>query len=1000
MKKKFLIPLLPLFLVSFLAGCNTKQKINDCDITIIDELTSKTSVIALPNQSVSIPLNNINKDDIAIKIDNSDICVVTVNNDNQLTITTLKEGTCNVTIQAGAYKSTIKVECLDLAITNKESHIDVGGSLDITLSKDVNAEISLNNNNVASLNGMKVNALKEGSFTVKVKYGDIVLTRDFDSYAYKNTITDLNRDNPFIHYLGRNYHANGVVKMDNEGSGFEVYFKGTSLKATLNGKFGSWYGNTMISVLVDDEIDTTKRVITLSKGAKNYEYTLVENLTDDYHRVKVLKRTENLSTYMTLTNLTTDGRFYPVNVKEKLKIEVYGDSISAGYGNLRGDLTDTTSAKYQSGLQTYAAYTAFALDAEINIQARSGIGMYTANNTIGEGNHVKDHFNKVNYDGENEWNFNNYIPDIVLINLGTNDYWDSANFNEDKYITYYVQTVKSLSEAYGKDTSFILLSGLMEQEVNTYVLKVKNKLESEISNKVYTYQFNKCEEGHPKYLEHVKASDQLIKLIKENNLDVNHSHSSEKVIPVSQGETVTASLRVRLQDELPDDVDLYINIDGYNDLPSYKLTKVDAFTYTGVMDNVDEGDYSVYFTLNDNKTYIEANEAHHTVHVRKDFTDEITLDTFLSMPEEIDEDSQFGWSMTDHLTEASFTATDSSNLSVNNTNWLAGFVIRNATYGDNYSISAHIKANAAISDYGQTYLGFVVYYASETDYVVVYLQYNSDGSLRGLGCTGMLDGADIGWNDFFSFSGTYDMVNEGVDFKVSRNGTTLKAELGSQTESQDLAKMSSDTEKVGIFASCATSISYTNFTESEHTKEVSTDWVYTSHLYDGTMTPNADGSITLYNSSNWMAGFAVKETTLTDNYTMSATITNTNDKYALSDDITLGFVPFYVNTNNFIVVYLQWDANSLIKSMGCTGLISGVDLSWNDIWSFAGITTTLSSGQEMVITRSNKTLTVQFAGITGSTTLSTLDGLANRYFGFYSNKTTTTFSNIQISAKN
>ena len=997
MKKRNLLPIVSLLAVTLVSGCSNECSTftSDCPVTsIIGEITDKNNVIALPNQAVNVQLNNANNEEISLKVGDSNICKVAIINNRQIEITTLSEGKTTVEVKAGSYKSKIDVECLNLDINNEENHVDVGNTITLSLTKDVDAEISIDNQEIASLEGKTIKGLKEGTFNVTVKYGDIIIKKAFDTYQYKNTIDELNRNNPFIHYLGRNYHAYGEVKMDNEGSGFEVYFKGTSLKATLSGKFGSWYGNTMISVLVDDEIDTTKRVITLSKGAKNYEYTLVENLTNDFHRVKVLKRTENLSTYMTLTKVTTDGKFYPVQNEDKLKIEVYGDSISAGYGNLREDLTDTTSAKYQSGLQTYAAYTAFALDAEINIQARSGIGMYTANNSIGDGNHVKDHFDKVNYDGINHWNFDNYTPDIVLINLGTNDYWDASHFNESSYISYYIQTVKSLSEAYGSETSFILLSGLMEQEVNTFVVKVKNQLLTQIPNKVFSLQFNKCEEGHPKYTEHALASDQLVKLIKENNLNVIHKHSEESSIPVSKGEDVKSSFNVKLQDELPENTTLWANLPNNEKV---QMTKIDSFTYNASI-NMKEGDYEVYFTLNNDENFSEANNVKHTLHIRKDYIDSITLDTFLSMPEKED-DSQFGWTMTDHLNAGEFTATDSANVTVKNENWLAGFVVKDTELEDNYTLSATIKADNEITDYANAFAGFVVYYASATDYVVVYLQWNADGSIRGIGCTGMLEGADIGWNDFFSISGTY-VMTDGVDFKVSRNGTTLKVELGDQSESQDIAKMSGATEKVGIYAEYSgTSFTYNNFAQVAHEKEVSNVWTYSSHLNEGTMTENNDGTITLYNSNNWLAGYAIKETGLSDNYYVSATLKCDVDAYTSSDDVVIGLVPFYINDKNFVAVYLQWDANKLIKSLGCTGIIGGNDIGWNDMWGFANISTSLVAGQTLKVTRSNKQLTCEFANITGSVTLSSLDGMANKYIGLYSNKTTTTFSNIQFESK-
>ena len=85
------------------------------------------------------------------------------------------------------------------------------------------------------------------------------------------------------------------------------------------------------------------------------------------------------------------------------------------------------------------------------------------------------------------------------------------------------------------------------------------------------------------------------------------------------------------------------------------------------------------------------------------------------------------------------------------------------------------------------------------------------------------------------------------------------------------------------------------------------------------MTVNSPNNVTLTNAGNWMAGFAVKECIYADNYYISATLTCPSDNFAASEDVSLGLVPYYVNDNNFVVVYLQWTDSRVIKSIGCTG---------------------------------------------------------------------------------
>ena len=984
-RNAFFISLASLFLI---VGCNNNQgKVNP---PVVERTTISSSVSMLPHSSYDLELTN-GGEEVAINIENKDLLDVVVKDKNLVSIVALAEGTSKVNVLTDLYDYEVEVECLDLKITNTESYISVGNNLQISLSKNVPVTYEIDDTSIAEVSSSGfIRAKKEGVFTLKVTYKDIVISKDFDTYIRKNELDIFNRNNPFIHYLGRNFHENKKVRMDNEGSGFEVVIEGTKLLGTFSAKSASYYGYTMVSVLVDDEIDTTKRVVTLNKSAREYEYTLVENLTPGFHTIKVLKRTENLSTFMTLSNLKTDGKFHPVNKGDVLKMEVYGDSITAGYGNLRGSLSDQTSAIYQSGLQTYASYTAFALGAEINIQARSGIGLYTANNTIGEGHHVKDYYNRVNYDGEHYWNFDNYTPDIVLINLGTNDYWDSAHFNSETYITNYVNFVTSLASNYGDDTSFVLLSGLMEQEVNQFVLQVKLRLAS-LPNQVFTYQFSKCNEGHPVYPEHAKASDELVRLIRQNHLDVIHHHEDSKVIPESAGETITASLKVKLQDEILEDSSLFVNVNNHK-MP---LTKEDAFTYSGSITNVVEGDYPVYFTIDDNAVY-RSND--YIAHARKNYVDEIVLDTFLNSP--VEDDSVFGWTVTSHIFEEEVTITSETQVTVMNKNWLAGMVVRDSIEGDNYKLSTTVKFANAITDYTQSYAGFVVYYLDDSNFVVAYLQWDSTGAIRGIGCTGLMDGQSIGWNDFFGITGFETNPTTGIDFAVTRNGTKLTVECGGKSESQNISGLEGDSYKVGVWNSTSevNPVTYSNFTEVHAEVPVDPDWRYVAGLNPGSMTVNSTNSVTLTNTSNWLAGFAIKELARGDNYSISATLKCSKDSFVASEDVVIGFVPYYVNNNNFVVVYLQWNDQGKIKSMGCTGMINGQDIGWHDNWNYQNLDTTLATGQYLTVTRSGATLSIQFGGVSGNISISNIQDASSGYVGLYSNNTTTTFNDIIITS--
>jgi hypothetical protein len=68
-------------------------------------------------------------------------------------------------------------------------------------------------------------------------------------------------------------------------------------------------------------------------------YVLAENLPFAFHRIRVYKRTESSCSLTGWTNLRTDGNFCHIAKRNQLKIEFYGDSITAGNG-VEGNLGD------------------------------------------------------------------------------------------------------------------------------------------------------------------------------------------------------------------------------------------------------------------------------------------------------------------------------------------------------------------------------------------------------------------------------------------------------------------------------------------------------------------------------------------------------------------------------------------------------------------------------------------------------------------------------------
>jgi hypothetical protein len=114
-------------------------------------------------------------------------------------------------------------------------------------------------------------------------------------------------------------------------------------------------------------------------------------------------------------------------------IEVIGDSISAGFGNLGKEIHSNggnakTSCKFslftESAYATYGWLAARELKADASILAVSGFGMYQSNEGFTE-NVLPKLYNHIIANSENPtWNFDEKArPQVVIINLGTNDFY-------------------------------------------------------------------------------------------------------------------------------------------------------------------------------------------------------------------------------------------------------------------------------------------------------------------------------------------------------------------------------------------------------------------------------------------------------------------------------------------------------------------------------------------------------------------------------------------------
>lgn len=229
---------------------------------------------------------------------------------------------------------------------------------------------------------------------------------------------------------GRYIEYNGICYLSYTCSAVSFVMTGDRVEAvmTSNGNVYADNQQCWVGVLINGEL---KKRICLDPGDNTY--TLYEGDMLTGAEITIIKLTENQMATAGIKSITANAKRIAPKSENDLSIEFIGDSITCGYGNEADSPSDGYDSAQQNGLKTYGYYTAQALNADYSMVSISGIGLisdYTGRQGVKEDYllmpDVYD-YSDANFqmrrgiDEMIEWGFGGG-SDIVVINLGTNDY--------------------------------------------------------------------------------------------------------------------------------------------------------------------------------------------------------------------------------------------------------------------------------------------------------------------------------------------------------------------------------------------------------------------------------------------------------------------------------------------------------------------------------------------------------------------------------------------------
>jgi len=329
-----------------------------------------------------------------------------------------------------------------------------------------------------------------------------------------------------IRYAGRISFTNPERPAFNyPGIQIVAAFEGTSIK--MMAKPGSGYFMAQIDQAAPFKVAFT--------GKKDSVVTIASALPEGRHLVKLMYIIEGYEFYPEFWGFILDeGReLVDAPAMPSRKLEFIGNSITCGYGNEGTDANEHFEYETENHYYSYASLTARSLNAQHWVVARSGIGAYRNYGDKKTGSPRSCMPVQYEYTGyawdlklreedtflREKWDFSRYKPDVVCVNLGTNDL--STNNYDTKLLKQGYQKLLNMVRAHNPQAKVVFLCGSMlggkELEIAKQLLnEVAAEAQKAGDKQVYRFDFTPQNgdlgygnDYHPSVWQHEKMAAEL-----------------------------------------------------------------------------------------------------------------------------------------------------------------------------------------------------------------------------------------------------------------------------------------------------------------------------------------------------------------------------------------------------------------------------------------------------------------------------------------------------------
>jgi hypothetical protein len=326
-----------------------------------------------------------------------------------------------------------------------------------------------------------------------------------------------------------NYHRTGrflATGDENEPSFASVWtgaeitfgFSGTEAWCFLSGQVDT---SNLQGVYAGVYIDGAQEPSTVLCVTEADWYRVAEGLVAGDHVVRIIKHSEAFGGRLTFFRIrvTAPGIILQPPPLPELALEIIGDSITAGYGNMADRASDPFRIDQENGAAAYGAILARRLNARAHYIAWSGIGVLQNND--GRSVNTMPMIYERTAPGINResWDFTSYIPDIIVVHLGTNDM--ASNADPSLFETAYADFIRQV-RGKNPDAAIFCTMGVMGTRLVPSMEAAVEVVRIEGDGNVFCVPMEQQSasdgygaDGHPSLATHSKMAEVLFEAIND-----------------------------------------------------------------------------------------------------------------------------------------------------------------------------------------------------------------------------------------------------------------------------------------------------------------------------------------------------------------------------------------------------------------------------------------------------------------------------------------------------